>query len=1013
MVNLSKRRVASRRAIAWSGCIALSIVAAVEIRARWGYSSTVSDLRQVASNAAGGQTLQLSEVRRFFHAAPYQRELNGGPATVLELHWFSFVREYAICLSVTGTGELAALNTGAFSKKRFPSTSPDADASVTDLAASALDHDQLTRERVAAELETARENSDAERAFADIVLPESHEFDPEAVALVKSMYEENPKRALPAERDAATPNAAIAEGEWLRQQYVEIYEEFGSKDAKWDKAAIAFLGEAGAALAEQKMPADQVARLAEPGAELMQSGCDDPLVGFVVGALYARFNDEKGVVFRNQAFERFRDGRYPLDCVLRVTLPYARRQAWNRLVYSYRKRSAGVDEHGIYGANPIHPARRFLLLECLRCVTWTSYTNAREFLGAVYCVPQFDPWLKAMLTGRYFSALGAGVDLQSNNLSGSEINEPAWPLPPEFEGVRYRHSWSAQAYYLDAWKADPSIPEAAYGILTEVGVEAWRRRKRENSAWKPGQPTPPAPIYGTNLGWPKADGRDATRFWFDQSIQAQFDFMPAYEQVLSRLSHLLEPGDNRGPMLRFGRECLNTNRFDTPVPQVFLDGLNNFSSPANYQVYGLPGVYDDCCRTIAGYSQVAQSDHERNRLKSLAACLAIRARKTYDARRILNELGDAADLSVFETQKVDLLTIRKLLNQKHANYRLLPDLDRPVSGIAFAGNDDTLLTAEGDVRTTTRWNLKESVSTGLFAHETEVAALVAASADGKLVATTGTGGAVYIWDAASGAMLRTLAHDSQVRIMRFSLQGTQLATSARDEPITSGTVRVWDLSTGEILARRTIPDSYFHDIAFVAGENTLAIAGNCFLAHNNGGPGEISLWNLATDQTTKTFHNIFKKRQMTGFALAANGKHLAAKGFCLTTTESGRANFHDEIRIVDLEQDGDLDLVEAGHNLVFDNYGVSSLSYIGQGEILATAGPDRVVRVWRVPEFRLVAEFTGHRERLRALAVAPEASRLASLDQGGHVNIWELSGAATASQAHGELLEFPFETVVR
>ncbi|HEY2249951.1 MAG TPA: WD40 repeat domain-containing protein, partial [Planctomycetaceae bacterium] len=963
---------------------------------------------QVVAGAADGRALQLPELRRFFHGAPSQRDLENAQAKVLELHWHSLIRDYTIQLRLTDKGELAMVETGGYAGKALPNTSSGSGAGLTDgkvatRPAAKTDPDQVARDKVNAQFARLKENTEAERAFADVVLPEKHDFDPAATDLVQTMFREHPRSALPSGRDVAEEQSTPGEVEWLRQQYMDNYEKYGSRNSKWDRAAMAFLADGAAALAADKLPADQAAKAAEPGADLLQSGCDDALVCYVVGALYFRFNDGKGAAFREQAFEKFRDSRYPLDCVLRFTLPHARRQAWARIVYSYRKRSADLDGHGLYGASPIYPARRFLLLACLRYVPWNSYAKSREFLEAIYCVVQFDPWLKAMLTGRYFSALSGGVDLNSTDVRGTGKKQRAWIMPVKMDEVQYRHSWSAQAYYLDAWKIDPHVPEAASRILTE----ARRRRTLAFNALNQGQIIALAADEGKKSGWPEVRVREATRFWFDQALRGGFAFMPAYQQMLGGLQEKCPEAEFIEQILGFGRECLATARFDTPVPFVYLDSLDLLRKwLKDDKVYRQPGVYDECCLMIDGYRQLAQTENERDRLKSINACLAIRAQKNDDARRLVNELGDLADGSVFEAQGLDLTACRKMLNEKHPNHRLLPALDRPVVGVAFSGDDDTLLTAEGNSQTTTRWNLKERIAIGVFSQEADVAALVAASPDGKLVATAGTAGAVYVWDAARGALLQTLAHNAQVRGIRFSPQGTRLATAAWDNSLTGGTVRVWDVITGQEVAERTSPESIFHDVAFVGSETTLALASGSYLGPSRGAPGEIGLWDLAADQTTKTFRGLFE-RHSNGFAVSADGKYLAALGQGIRNQGTGTEYFPTEVRIVDLIQG------EVVQTVVREPGGITAATFIGRGELLATAEPDRVVRLWSIPECRLVAELTGHRDRVVALAAAPEASRLASVDAGGRLKVWDLSAASTASQAQETLLDFPFRAVVR
>jgi WD40 repeat protein len=72
------------------------------------------------------------------------------------------------------------------------------------------------------------------------------------------------------------------------------------------------------------------------------------------------------------------------------------------------------------------------------------------------------------------------------------------------------------------------------------------------------------------------------------------------------------------------------------------------------------------------------------------------------------------------------------------------------------------------------------------------------SPDGRSVASGGWDNAVRLWQAGSGAELRTLTgHSGAVLAVAFSPDGTSLASGSAD-----GTIRVWDVATGE--ARGTL-----------------------------------------------------------------------------------------------------------------------------------------------------------------------------------------------------------------
>jgi tetratricopeptide (TPR) repeat protein len=123
-----------------------------------------------------------------------------------------------------------------------------------------------------------------------------------------------------------------------------------------------------------------------------------------------------------------------------------------------------------------------------------------------------DPWLAAMLSGTLEMGLAA------------QYGGPG-PDPQ-----------AARAHYLAAWKVCPENPEAAVSLMRMAGH---------------GEPG------------------DTPRAWFDRAIAAQFDWEPAYTQMIQQLAN--QGGPEK--MHAFGLECLKTGRFDTDVPERYLIAL--------------------------------------------------------------------------------------------------------------------------------------------------------------------------------------------------------------------------------------------------------------------------------------------------------------------------------------------------------------------------------------------------------------------------------------------------------
>jgi len=160
----------------------------------------------------------------------------------------------------------------------------------------------------------------------------------------------------------------------------------------------------------------------------------------------------------------------------------------------------------------------------------------------------------------------------------------------------------------------------------------------------------------------------------------------------------------------------------------------------------------------------------------------------------------------------------------------------------------------------TLWNLNTGAPARLTKHTDQVLDL-AFSPDGRRIATAGVDRSVIIWNATTGAVLKTLiGHTHAVNGVEFSPDGRLLATAGHDQ-----TVRLWDATTGAPLATLTGHTGWVRAARFSPDGRTLATA-----SHDQ----TIILWDVATHTrlTTITDHT---DGDFTGAAFSPDGRTLA------------------------------------------------------------------------------------------------------------------------------------------
>jgi hypothetical protein len=423
------------------------------------------------------------------------------------------------------------------------------------------------------------------------------------------------------------------------------YRRVGKRDPRWDAAAVAFLDRMAARFANgvawdwYALPGDHspvsLLKLAD---EVVSKGCDDPLVLYCRAALLNDQKTDDAVPALLVAVPALLDSGYaPLrkhHAALRYSklhftsapndqpyIPLHTRcvQEWPVLLLDALK------------AKPVDPLELRLRFANVIDAMGEDLDQFRSLVETYEKDPAADPWLAKALRG------DLEIDLAWKSRGGgfaNTVSEAGWAG----FGQHLRQARDALAA-ADAMR--PEFPEPAASMIT-VGKGA-----------------------GGELG---VDPRQ----WFDKAVIAQIDYMPAW----LRLRDALQPrwGGSEAAMFRLGLQALDTKRFDTALPNFFIDTVDDLSvrQGRGEVAYLEFEAWPHLARALDGYIAGDLQTIDRDYLRSRKAALAYHCTEFAVAARLLDELGDRAQPRAFEYHRLHLDEVR------HECYALATDRKRDV-----------------------------------------------------------------------------------------------------------------------------------------------------------------------------------------------------------------------------------------------------------------------------------------------------------------------------------------------
>jgi WD40 repeat protein/serine/threonine protein kinase len=295
-------------------------------------------------------------------------------------------------------------------------------------------------------------------------------------------------------------------------------------------------------------------------------------------------------------------------------------------------------------------------------------------------------------------------------------------------------------------------------------------------------------------------------------------------------------------------------------------------------------------------------------------------------------------------------------------------------GLSISGDGHTFVSADS-AGVLTVWAYQRS----MLGSADESLIGIAFQPKGKLAATAGGKGTIRLWDVTTGDMVKQLAGPSDRPFdVTFSPDGSKLAGVGRN-----GTMMVWTVATGAEESRFSRPGTEFTEVAYSPDGKTIAVTGN--------GPSDAGadhdrdeILFLRADDLSVTNRRATRQEPRNPQGNDVNVNYPTAvsyspDGRTLAVTLSGG-----KVGLWNLADPGAEMTILAGHDGI-----ATDTEFSPDGQTLVTGGSDRVIRLWRVRDGEPAGVINGLDATVRRVTFSPDGKTLAAASQDRALRLWD------------------------
>lgn len=234
---------------------------------------------------------------------------------------------------------------------------------------------------------------------------------------------------------------------------------------------------------------------------------------------------------------------------------------------------------------------------------------------------------------------------------------------------------------------------------------------------------------------------------------------------------------------------------------------------------------------------------------------------------------------------------------------------------------------------------------------------IAYSPDGKYIAAGYNNNEIRLWDATTGALVKTLTgHTGTVWSVAFSPDGKSLVSGSADK-----TIKCWDIETGKEL--RTLR-GHTDTVSFVVYSTD-----GVYIASGSVDK-TIKFWDPVNGKLLQTLSGHTKT--IASIAYSHNGKYMASASWD-KTVKIYYAVGGAEIR-----------------TLVGHTDAVFAVAFSPDGKTLASGSSDRSIKIWDTATGEIIRSITGYDDKIWSIAYSPDGKSIAGSSADGTIKIWDV-----------------------